>query len=433
MSFNCLHQNICGSCSRPEWNPSEQAQFKQDLLFSALNPDILSASSYQKPTDIDYISLLSDPNKPNNAKSIENYQIRDRADLIYDPSLSSVQSTANIGLGFYQKTGERKIFSLEQCSLMSPRLLDVFSRFKKILSLHPPSTQHKGSVRLRTVVAPAAVIGGVWLDFANTDIKILLDEKTFLNALLDSGFYVEIGQKRKALTVDHNKNFKLKDPQFHFFNQTWIANLTSVNGSTQISQQNISLKPFALQSCVGSFSQSGSLANYAINARLISYYQKTSAKKWLEFGAGCGNLTFPLASLGVHVHAVELEPLAAQALLLNQQRFVQQHPSAGHIQISVGDFHREKSIHEADIHFSQFQGVLVNPPRSGLKDFLNPLAKIEPKSRPKDLIYMSCYLDSFATDANQLFALGYRLQDLSIVDQFPQTEHFEILSRWQLI
>ena len=75
----------------------------------------------------------------------------------------------------------------------------------------------------------------------------------------------------------------------------------------------------------------------------------------------------------------------------------------------------------------------MNPPRSGLKDFLTPLMAIDNNQRPKDFVYMSCFLDSFSLDAKKLIEMGYQLLEISIVDQFPMTEHFEILSRWRLV
>jgi 23S rRNA (uracil1939-C5)-methyltransferase len=74
-------------------------------------------------------------------------------------------------------------------------------------------------------------------------------------------------------------------------------------------------------------------------------------------------------------------------------------------------------------------GVLADPPRSGLLRFPEILDGIA--ERPRHFVYVSCYPESFATDAARLAALGYRLRTLEIVDQFPQTPHAELVSRFE--
>lgn len=420
MSLFCRHQNICGSCTCPDWSEQKQAQFKQNKLFAGLNFNQSSDRSYFDPLQSAKISNACDIRYI----KIGSSQIRDRADMIYD---------AKIGLGFYQKKSSSQnissasasgaqLFAVEYCEMMSPELQNVFQILKKILDKRPLPIQHKGSLRLRVLPRQAKgqlktavgspVLAGLWLDFANSDIKLLLDEKVSLLELLDTGFYIEIGQKRKSLQIDTNGLLKLKDPQFLPWTKTWVQD-----------------KAIYLKSCVGSFSQAGSLANQAIISELERFFAKTKSVNWLEFGAGTGNLTFALATNGRKVFAVELEPLAAQALEVNKiQVKLEGHNYADCIEVVAGDFQKN---HQLD--FSRYQGILVNPPRSGLKDFLNPLASIHISQRPMDFVYMSCFLDSFVLDAKKMSDLRYQLQDISIVDQFPQTEHFEILSRWRLV
>ncbi len=459
MGFSCRHQNICGSCTRLDWSAdlsadfslSEQALFKQNKLFSGLGKELFQLMNITQAQDIRYVSIGQS-------------KIRDRVDMIYD---------AKIGLGFYQKKNTNRenlntsanlvsensgptgqvvaevkeseksfveLFAVEQCEMMSSELKTAFDLLKKILDNKPLPIQHKGSLRLRMMPFNAAaevpvltgfrdglstghltgltgkfagVFAGIWLDFANTDIKLLLDEKTSLLQLLESGFFIEIGQKRKSLQIDNNGQLKLKDPVFLPWTKTWVQN-----------------QAIYLQSCVGSFSQAGSLANKAIIAELERFFSNTTAKKWLEFGAGSGNLTFALAGCGGrHVDAVELEPLAAMALEANKAQVkLEGCDFSDSIHVITGDFQKN---HKLD--FAQYQGVLVNPPRSGLKDFLTPLMAIDKNQRPKDFVYMSCFLDSFSLDAKKLIEMGYQLLEISIVDQFPMTEHFEILSRWRLV
>ena len=144
----------------------------------------------------------------------------------------------------------------------------------------------------------------------------------------------------------------------------------------------------------------------------------------MEFGAGSGNLTFPLAAKDRTVLALEYDQLS----LLGLSKTLQEQPQfQKRIQLQAGDFQRKKKI-----NFQNFQGILVNPPRSGLVDFLNPLFEIAQLQRPESFIYMSCYKDSFIKDSGVLKKLGYKPTKITLVDQFPQRPHIEILSLWQL-
>jgi tRNA/tmRNA/rRNA uracil-C5-methylase (TrmA/RlmC/RlmD family) len=68
--------------------------------------------------------------------------------------------------------------------------------------------------------------------------------------------------------------------------------------------------------------------------------------------------------------------------------------------------------------------VLADPPRSGLRGFIDALA--ERAGRPQ-IVYVSCHAETLAADAARLAALGYRVAGLEGVDQFPQSPHGEWL------
>jgi 23S rRNA (uracil1939-C5)-methyltransferase len=316
--------------------------------------------------------------------------MRDRADLVVFAG----------GYGLYQKS-PKQLFSVEECPQLSPDLFRFYLDLKKekILLKNP-----KGSIRLR--ISPDGK-RGLWLDFSNEDVQFLFEEKSTLQRLLNLAF-VEIGQKRKKLVWDKDR-FRLQEPEFHTWTRTWVGD-----------------SAIPLYSVVGGFSQSSDKANQTITQKISELAKTSSAKNWIEFGCGNGNLTFPLAHQSDSVLALEYEGLAlagleksleANPLYKNKIEF-----RSGNFQKAAPDLFQKKL----------FDGILVNPPRSGLKDFLNPLAEISLAKRPRDFIYMSCFLDTFTQDSAKLSQLGYLLKELCIIDQFPQSEHFEILSRWRI-
>ncbi len=319
--------------------------------------------------------------------------LRDRAEFVVDN-----RSGATL-FGLFS-TSQQDVLDLEVCVQLSPALTKFFSEIRNFL----PDV-NRGTIRLR--VSPSGA-RGVWLDFANLDVKRLLEERTQLENLRKLAF-VEIGQKRKAL-IDRDGVLKLGDPQL----QPWFE--------TYLGEEETPVEVFTT---VGGFTQPGFQANRVLVRALRSMLKDISFSRAAEFGSGSGNLTFPLAQLAREkVDAYELDELAAEGLKMGAER-------AGlteKISIHVGNFQLDKNTPE----FIGTDLILVDPPRSGVMGFIQSLASIDLNQRPKHFAYVSCFAESFAKDASALVDLGYKPKHVSIVDQFPQSPHFEIVSLFSL-
>lgn len=364
----CIYKEKCSGCTQLSVPYSAQAeQKKQHLqgLFTQNN--------------------ISQPN-PVNFYSVGSAHLRDRLDFTLEEGR----------LGLYQKH-KHTILDLEHCAQLSPALQGWLTEFRQV---HWPFA--KGSIRLR--VGPQGQ-KGVWLDLANIDIKYLLEEKNILKKLLHSAF-VEIGQRRK-IPFWTGTEFKLKDPEMHVWFQTWMND-----------------RPVDLFCQIASFTQPSLKANRLICQQISSWIEAFPKARVLEFGSGIGNLTLPALFSCESLVACEIDKLSLAGLqrtLENLPPDLQQHQIK--ISIHAGDF-QKKLLQD----FSQFDVVLANPPRSGLMNFINPLAELPASRRPQFFIYMSCYPESLAKDLSQLQKFGYSLQQVSIVDQFPQTDHYEVLT-----
>lgn len=372
-SLSCRHSEICAACPWMPMDYASQRKTKLETLKHSLN--------FISLPEVQFISVGASA-------------LRDRADLVVYQN----------GYGLYQKEA-RELFSVQECPQLSPELFAFYQELEKeLIPLKNPKA--KGSLRLR--VSPQGE-KGIWLDFSNEDIQFLFEEKKTLHRLSTLA-HVEVGQRRKKLDWDPIENrFRLKDPEFHAWTRTWAQD-----------------QEIPLYSVVGGFSQSSDHSNKMIIQKISNLIHQASRGSWLEFGCGNGNLTFPLASHADQVTALEFEGLAIEGLKISLDK----NPSFKEkITLKLGNF--QQALPEL---FSQkpVSGVLVNPPRSGLKDFLNPLESVPQRQRPKDFIYMSCFLESFSEDALKLKSLGYELREIAILDQFPQSPHFEILSRWAL-
>jgi 23S rRNA (uracil1939-C5)-methyltransferase len=293
--------------------------------------------------------------------------------------------------GFWSKD-RNSLLHIMECHQIDPLLNEFFQKFKLIRW-----PMKKASVRLR--MSPEKAFG-VWLDLANEDVKNLFESKLELHALLKIA-EVEIGQRRKQLVFEEGR-FRLKDPYY----QKWIS--TFVN--------KVELELFSL---IGGFSQTGPLAVQKIAEILEQFLNQAESQQILEFGSGFGTLTLPAAAGGKRkVLALEVDERSTIAL----ERSLKLHKITS-VEILRGDFQKKILAPEC---ISEIDTYLVNPPRSGVQNLLHQMPR-----NIKNLVYMSCFLESFLKDAEVLKAQGFEMKEAHLIDQFPQTSHTEWMSLWQ--
>lgn len=350
LSTICQHLGICNGCHFEKIIYQDQLLQKQQML-----ADLLRAESIAFPE----ITLKT---------SGENF-LRQRFDFTIE----------NDRMGLYGK--DHKLIDIKQCLQLAPDLLAAFLDFKKIIF-----PIKKGSVRLR--VGPSG-LRGAWLDFANIDIKNLLESKASFEQVLNLGFKIEIGQKAKTLSKIEG-HFKLTDPT----PQKWFQS------------QNLLLDCF-----ISSFTQPSWVTADMLTDTILSWLP-SKPSLICEFGSGIGQFTLPLLDKGHSVDVFESDVQATE--LVKRNASTQQ--LQNNLLVYHGDFQNQPIPDE-----KKYELVLVNPPRSGLKGFTEQIISINSKK----IIYISCFPESLVVDLKKLTASGFAIKEISLVDQFPQTKHFE--------
>lgn len=168
----------------------------------------------------------------------------------------------------------------------------------------------------------------------------------------------------------------------------------------------------------GVFSQVNQQVNKILVQVLTSWAGELHPKSVLDLYAGMGNLSLALAGLAEHVTAVEVNPRAVAngmansvSLGIHNVRWVR-----GAASRELG---RMLSMGE------RFDLVVVDPPRSGARDLLEPLLAL----RPQAILYVSCDPATLSRDLSHLCAQGgYLLEKIQPLDMFPQTFHLESIS-----
>ena len=86
----------------------------------------------------------------------------------------------------------------------------------------------------------------------------------------------------------------------------------------------------------------------------------------------------------------------------------------------------DATLRAADLHPNV---VVLDPPRSGCgEQTAHQIAAL----RPDRIVYVSCNPATFAREAATFSAKGYDLRRVSLVDQFPNTFHIELVASFEV-
>jgi 23S rRNA (uracil1939-C5)-methyltransferase len=176
------------------------------------------------------------------------------------------------------------------------------------------------------------------------------------------------------------------------------------------------------QVSAGSFFQ----VNTAMAGRLVKglleglerYASLGPAATLLDIYCGVGLFSAFLAPNCGRLIGVEASPSAVEDFGVNLDEFE-------HVEL----YEAEAELALPVVKVQAPEAVVVDPPREGLgRLVLDSLLEM----RPQVLAYISCDPATLARDAQRLANGGYRLQEITPYDLFPQTYHIESLSFWKV-
>lgn len=140
--------------------------------------------------------------------------------------------------------------------------------------------------------------------------------------------------------------------------------------------------------------------------------EKRNVQKILSLYSGSGVLEVMLGKR-FEVLGVEANPYAHEDAVENA--FINE----VEVQFLRGDAGKIDSIKEVDT-------VILNPPRSGIEKKLAEV--ISKSSEVLNVIYLSCNPSTLTRDIDRMFEGGFKLQELFMIDFYPQTAHLEALA-----
>jgi tRNA (uracil-5-)-methyltransferase len=157
--------------------------------------------------------------------------------------------------------------------------------------------------------------------------------------------------------------------------------------------------------------------------KVISFLREP--KDLLELYCGSGTFTLPLSKYFNKVYATENNRQSIRCIEKSLNAMSIENINFSRLsdeEISEAFygkvFRRMKGI---DLNQYNFSHILVDPPRSGLSENIINLT-----GRFKNIIYVSCNYETYFRDINHLN--NFKVKNIEIFDQFPNTKHLEIVS-----
>ena len=148
-------------------------------------------------------------------------------------------------------------------------------------------------------------------------------------------------------------------------------------------------------------------------------------KDLLELYCGVGTFTLPLSYIFNKVLATENNRKACECLkkgiLKNNINNIESARLSSSEVVELFEGRDFKRMNNIDMSSYNFSHILIDPPRSGLTEDVIGIIKLF-----KNIIYISCNPETYLRD---LLLLGdYEIKKIEVFDQFPNTNHLEIVS-----
>jgi len=288
-------------------------------------------------------------------------------------SISYENYKGNIEFGFYRKHSKR-IIDIENCPLLTDKLNKLLPALKELLIeiTEPRQSGH------------------------------------FLVTDTDLGIDLTFCPRRKVPLEPLNAAF------IKFAEQNDIARITRAGKELIIERHKPQIKFGSeyVEFPAGAFLQPSKSGEELLLDESIDFIKKHAdrTKKIADLCCGLGTFSIPLTGLG-HVTAIDVFGPSVSAL-----------KKTSHKGLEV----IEQNLFTAPLIAKELEGfdvVVMDPPRCGAIEQVTELSK----STVKTIIYVSCDPGTFARDAKILLDGGYMLKEATPVDQFPYTDHLEVV------
>lgn len=170
----------------------------------------------------------------------------------------------------------------------------------------------------------------------------------------------------------------------------------------------------------GTFLQA-SIQGEEVLVKLVEKYLGCLKGRIADLFCGIGTFSYPLARSGENkIVAVDVNKSLLDGFRLSANKQMLHN-------IEILERNLFKYPLEAE-ELSNFDAIIFDPPRAGAEAIVKELAKADKNKKLKKVIAVSCNPHSFVKDANVLIKAGYKLESVTMVDQFVYSNHMELVA-----
>ncbi|MBT5549869.1 MAG: 23S rRNA (uracil(1939)-C(5))-methyltransferase RlmD [Nitrospina sp.] len=363
----------CGGCKFQDLNYEKQLQFKVQVVKDSLQ----RIARLETPENIETI-----PAEPG-------YQYRNKG------SFAIQGKGGKPAIGFYAE-GSHKIADSTTCDILLPAINDTKEWIRQLLIKHDISIYNESNYRglLRgLIIRHSASTGETLVGLVTYKGKF---PRSFLADLTQEKVLKQLG----IVGLIQNNNLKNTNVILGAENRVlW--------GQNRFTEK---LGELTFQLSLGSFFQIHSRQAEKLYSLISQWTENAGDQTIIDAYSGSGGIALWLAKQGRNIIGIEkYEPAMEDAKLSAEQN------GLSNCQFLTGTVEEHAPKIAKPIHT-----FIMDPPRKGCSE---EVIKTLLEARPEQIIYVSCNPSTLARDLERLE--GYRIQDMRVIDMFPQTQHIE--------
>ncbi|MBT3366759.1 MAG: 23S rRNA (uracil(1939)-C(5))-methyltransferase RlmD [Nitrospina sp.] len=363
----------CGGCKFQDLNYEKQLQFKVQVVKDSL----------QRIAGLD---------TPENIKTIpadSGYEYRNKG------SFAIQGKGGKPAIGFYAE-GSHNIADSTTCDILLPAINDTKEWIRQLLIKHDISIYNESNYR--------GLLRGLIIRHSTSTGETLVGLVTY-KGRFPRGFLTDLTQEKvlKQLgIVGMIQNTNLKNTNVILGNENRV--LWGKNHFTE------KLGELTFHLSLGSFFQIHSKQAEKLYSLISQWTEKAEDQTIIDAYSGSGGIALWLAKQGRNVIGIEkYEPAMEDAKLSAENN------GLSNCQFLTGTVEEHAITLDKPIHT-----FIVDPPRKGCSE---AVIQTLLKSKPKQIVYISCNPSTLARDLERLE--GYKIEEIRVIDMFPQTQHIE--------
>ncbi len=175
---------------------------------------------------------------------------------------------------------------------------------------------------------------------------------------------------------------------------------------------------------VGAFLQASKDAETKMINKVLGYLGEVSGSL-ADLFCGLGTFTYPLSKIkGVDVLSIDSSGVSLKGL---------------EKAIAVNQIHNVKVVNKNLFKYpldkdelKGLEALVIDPPRAGAHEQCRQITQVDNKDKPKKIVFVSCNPSTFVYDANTLIQGNYKLEKITLVDQFVYSNHMELIALFTL-